>query len=232
MQYFHRKYTLDDFSEILEKHNIDVELVNFIDPTIIFECALNELDIDSVRKFNMKINSCKIKVSPERVQEYLDKRFEIDEPELKKYIDDKNITYKPIEKWTTEELEKDYEETRNASIASPYTFRQDYYNLFVNRVNRLKKRVRYTELLIDLLCKNKKKHIKSKQLDFLADVFEITIDENGDISRASFVKLVSVLVIGTENLEYATKEGNDLRSYLYHCSPVTLLRFVLSHSHK
>lgn len=210
-------YSLDDFAEVLKKNGVDVDSVSYVDPSLIFECVASELKIkNDLSEYKKMIKSKKVTINEEMVKDFLDKRFSEKEPEIKRYIESLGKVFKPIEKWSTEELAEDMMLSEKVSIASEYMFRQDYYDLFINRVEILKKRINYTVYFIELLSGNKKSNLEDNaKFDYLKGVYCIDMDASGDISRNNFTSLCSLLINATYNLEYATFEANNLESYLY-----------------
>ena len=156
------------------------------------------------------VSSAQVVVTKEQVKEFLRKRFEEDDSELKKRIEN----FKPkrsmdLAEWTDEDIKESSKEFFDDIRAVRYCFEPyalEYFN-------------RYTTILRNktLLLLNVIEKIGNRDTISIYDLItelDIQLDENDNISKEDIIRLITPTVYNIGELNEKVSKANDLSTYL------------------
>lgn len=156
------------------------------------------------------VNSAQVVVTKEQITEFLEKRFEEDDLELKKRIESpKHKRSGDITKWTDEDIEAYSQEFADGISASRYYFEPytlEYFNKYSNIVRNK------ALSLLNIIEKIGNRDSISIQ-DSIIEL-DIQLDENGNISKEDIIRLITPTVDNIEKLYEKVSKANDLSTYL------------------
>lgn len=180
--------------------------------------------LDDIRN---EINNTRVIVFNEQIIEYLERKFEEENPELKKRIEKPKVKRnKNIVEWTEEDIEASSQEFIDNISASRYCFEPytlEYFKRYSNIVRNK------ALLLLTIIEKIGNKDSMSIQ-DLILEL-DIQLDETGNISRNDIIRLITPTVYNISELNEKVIKANDLTTYLtFKISKHSLRRDGLSES--
>lgn len=157
-----------------------------------------------------EVNSAQIIVTEEQITEFLEKKFEEENSELKKRIE----SSKPkrsgnIAKWTDEDIKASSQEFIDGISALRYYFEPytlEYFKRYSNIVRNK------ALLLLNVIEKIGNRNTLSIQ-DLITEL-DIQLDEHGNISKENIIRLITPTVYNIEKLNEKVSKANDLSTYL------------------
>lgn len=168
----------------------------------IFDAKLSDI-------INM-VNSAQIVVTREQIIEFLEKRFEEEDKELKKRIENpKPKRSRNIAKWTDEDIEASSQEFVDSISAGRYFF-EPYTLEYFNRYSKIVRNKAL--LLLNIIEKIGNRNTASIQ-DLITEL-DIQLDENGNISKEDIIRLITPTVYNIKELNEKVSKANDLSTYL------------------
>ena len=163
----------------------------------------------SFEEIKKNVKNSKITVTKEQIENYLEQKLIIEDPELKKRIENpKPKRSRDISKWTEQDIEDAAQELDDSiSIGrycfDPYTL--EYFNRYTTIVkNKVKK-------LLNIIEKISNKNITSIQ-DILTDL-DIVLDENGNILKSDIIRLITPTIYNINELNEKISKANDFFTY-------------------
>ena len=191
------------FNEKVKFYNSEIII------TILEDC-LNK-DIATIKK---ELVELKINITNEQIVEFLDKKFEEENPEIRTRVKNPK-PLKPLSdkvdlvKITDEDIEESTQHFADQLTAARYNYDSytlDYFKKYTNIV-----RNKSTKIL-DIILKISNKET-SDIVDLLVEL-DIQLDENGNISKEDIVRLVSPFVHNYNGLVEKINNANNLETYL------------------
>lgn len=156
------------------------------------------------------VNSAQVVVTKEQITEFLEKKWEEEDPELKKRIESpKPKRSGNIAKWTDEDIESSSQEFVDGISAGRYYFEPytlEYFNKYSNIVRNK------VLLLLNVVEKIGNRDTMSIQ-DLITEL-DIQLDESGNISRDDIIRLITPTVYNIGDLNEKVSKANDLSTYL------------------
>lgn len=160
-----------------------------------------------------KIANSNVTVTGEQIKAYLDELFEMEEPEVKKRIQDREnqpIVHKPIDLVHLSDLdiEKmslkfDDELVQDRYYFEPYTLQ--YYKKYISII---KSKTLLLLSIIEKIGTNDYSSVKSMLNDLDIEIMD------GKISREDIIRLIEPMVYNFYRLQERAQRGNDLNTYL------------------
>lgn len=210
---------IDVFMEVnMAKYNFekyfsdsDVKYYDAKTLIVILEDILGK-DINAIRN---DIDSLKINVDRKQIEEYLDKVFEDENPELKKRIENPKPR-KDLVKGRLSLLDitiEDIEESSRAFVDQLDAIRYSFEPYTLEYFNRYTDIVRNKAIIILNIIEK----IANKDCDSIVDLMmkiDIQLNENGDITKEDIVRLISPFVYNFNMLNEKVNSANNLSTYL------------------
>lgn len=165
---------------------------------------------NSIEEIKKSINESKIVVTKEEIEDFLQKKFAEEEPEVKNRLENpKTIRSGNIAEWT-EQDRKDASRQFADRIHSakysfdPYTLEyfEKYTTIVRNKIN----------LLLSIIEKIGNKDASSIE-EVLSDL-DIKLDDNGNILKNDIIRLITPTVYNIKTFKSKISEANNLDTYL------------------
>ena len=210
---------IDVFMEVnMAKYNFekyfsdsDVKYYDAKTLIVILEDILGK-DINAIRN---DIGSLKINVDRKQIEEYLDKVFEEENPELKKRIENPKPRKNLVEGRLSllDITVEDIEESSRAFVDKLDAIRYSFEPYTLEYFNRYTDIVRNKAIIILNIIEK----IANKDCDSIVDLMMkiyIQLNENGDITKEDIVRLISPFVYNFNMLNEKVNSANNLSTYL------------------
>ena len=181
----------------------------YYDPKYIVTILENILGnrLDDIKN---EINNVQVVVSKEQITEYLEKKFEEEDPELKRRVESqKHKRNRNTGKLTDEDIKAYSQKLVDGLNAERYHFEPYTLKYFNKYSNIVKNKVL---LLITIIEKIGNKDSLSIQ-DLIKDL-DIQLDENGNILKEDIIRLITPTVYNINDLNEKITKANDLSTYL------------------
>mgnify|MGYP003291241839 CR=1 FL=1 len=196
----------------LEKYFENTEIKHYDSKILItiLEDILGK-DIDTVK---IELDELRIVVSAEQIVEYLNNKFEDEEPEVKARLENPKPS-KPLSdkiefnKILIEDIEESKQGFADRLTAARYGFDSytlNYFNKYSNIVRNKAKKI------LGIIEK-----IANKDYSTIADLiieYDIQLDENGNISKEDIIRLIPPFVHNYNSLVEKVNAANNLETYL------------------
>lgn len=168
-------------------------------------------DIDTIKA---ELDELKITIDAEQIVEYLNNKFEEEEPEVKARLENPKPR-KPLSdkiefnKISIEDIEESSQRFADELTAARYRFDSyalNYFNKYSNIVRNKAKKI------LDIIEK-----IANKDYSTIADLiieYDIVLDENGNISKEDIIRLIPPFVHNYSSLIEKVNAANNLETYL------------------
>lgn len=173
--------------------------------TILENILGNKLD-----NIKNNVSNTQVVVTKEQIVEFLEKRFEEEEPELKKKIESpKSKRSGNFGRWTDKDIKSYSQEFIDGLSAERYYFEPyslEYFNRYSNIVRDK------ALLLLNIIDKIGNRDTISIQ-DLITEL-DIQLDENGNISKEDIIRLITPTVYNIGELNEKVSEANNLSTYL------------------
>lgn len=212
----------------------DLNLDNYFDngensfyDSMVIITILEDILGKSIVEIKEDVNAKQIIVTKEQIEEYLEKKFIEEDPELKKRIDNpKPKRSSNIAKWTGKDIEDASQKFVDSISVTRYIFEPyslKYFNKYTtivrNKIN----------MLLNIIEQIGVKNIQSIQ-NILIDL-DIALDESGNISKNDIIRLIIPTVYNINELNAKLEKANDLSTYLsFKESKHSLMRDGISES--
>lgn len=156
------------------------------------------------------VNSAQVVVTKEQITEFLEKKFEEEDSELKNRIESpKPKRSRNTTKWTDEDIEASSQEFVDSISYGRYYFEPyalEYFNKYSTIVRNK------VLLLLNVIEKIGNRDTVSIQ-DLITEL-DIQLDENGNISKEDIIRLITPTVYNIGKLNEKVSKANDLSTYL------------------
>ena len=195
----------------MDKYNFsqyfDMEDIKYYEPKIIITILEDILgkNLDTVKS---ELDDLKICVDRQQIEEYLDKKFEEEDPELKKRIENPKPR-KMGGNIAEQDIEDSTQEFGDRLSAARYYFELytlKYFNRYSNIVRNKSKKI------LNIIEK-----IVNKDYTDIADLLvelDIQLDENGNIEKEDIIRLILPFVHNYNSLVEKINTANNLETYL------------------
>lgn len=196
----------------LEKYFDNAEIKHY-DPKILITILEDILSKD-INTIKTELDELKIVVSDEQILEYLYNKFEEEEPDVKRRLENPKPS-KPLSdkiefnKISIEDIEESSQHFADQITASRYGFDSytlNYFNKYSSIVRRKAKRI------LDIIEK-----IANKDYSTIADLIielDIQLDANGNISKEDIIRLIPPFIHNYNSLVEKVNSANNLETYL------------------
>lgn len=181
----------------------------YYDPKFVITILENIFDtnFDDIKN---TVNRAQVVVTKEQITEFLEKKWEEENPELKKRIESpKPKRSGNIAKWTDEDIKASSQEFVDGISAGRYYFEPytlEYFNRYSNIVRNK------TLLLLNVIEKIGNRDTISIQ-DLITEL-DISFDGSGNISKEDIIRLITPTVYNIGELNEKVTKANDLSTYL------------------
>jgi len=157
-----------------------------------------------------KINDTQITVTKEQITDFLEKKFEEEDPELKRRIENpKHKRTNNLIKLTDKNIEDSVQAFIDEISVSRYYFEPYTLQYFNKYTSIVRDKILLLLNIIEQIGNRNSMPIK----DLIAEL-DIRLDENGNISKEDIIRLITPVVYNIEILEEKVSEANDLSTYL------------------
>lgn len=199
---------IDKYVDLLGRYAIYGENGYFIEPFIIHTILVDELKLGmSYNGMKEFINEASITINEDEIEEFLDKKFEEENPELKKRMETPRTTSSIIKlgKASTERF-------IDGLSAGRYYFEPYSLKFFKIYISILKEKCKTLFSVLEDLekCKSGELTEETKQR-FLDLDFHIS---NGNIYITDAERLADAIIYNFKDLYDKVKQGNNLETYL------------------
>lgn len=196
----------------LEKYFENIE-IKYYEPRVLVTILEDILGKD-IETIKTELSKLKIVVTTEQIKEYLDNKFEEEEPEVKERLENPKPS-KPLSdkiefnKISIEDIEESSQRFGDQLTAARYGFDSytlNYFNKYSNIVRNKSKKI------LDIIEK-----IVNKDYSTIADLIielDIQLDENGNISKEDIIRLIPPFVHNYNSLVEKVNTANNLETYL------------------
>lgn len=204
---------IDDFVAFLNKyaHN------DYVSPEI-FEVVITDKLNLSTNEIVEFIKNNKIVLTDKQIKEYLDRKFESEQPDLKKRIESK-VNRKSILDLSEEELKNlSKEEFNDGLSALKYEFDPNALKYFKKYVDILKFKILKLLDLINFAKMNKLKqyeNVGAKNINKILLHYGIKMNEDGDLYYQGFINLLKPLIYNVQKLNTVLELANNLDTYIF-----------------
>lgn len=200
----------------MKKYNFskyfDVEDIKYYEPRIIITILEDILGKD-LCTIKSDIEELKITIDRKQIEDFLDKTFEEEEPEVKARLENPKPR-KPLSdkiefnNLSTEDIEESSQRFGDELTAARYGFDPytlDYFHNYSNIVRNKAKKI------LDIIEKIVNKDFSI--VDILTEL-DIQLDENGNISKEDIIRLISPFINNYNLLVEKINTANNLETYL------------------
>lgn len=196
----------------LEKFFVNTE-IKYYEPEILITILEDILGKD-IEMVKMELDELKIVFNAEQIVDYLNNKFEKEEPEVKARIENLKPSKQlseliDLNRITYEEIEKSSQHFWDQLTAARYEF--DSYTL--NYFNKYSEIVRNkARKILDII-----EEIVNKDYSNVADLMvelDIQLDENGNITREDIIRLILPFIHNYNSLVEKVNIANNLETYL------------------
>lgn len=163
-----------------------------------------------IEEIRQDVNNKQITVTRRQIENYLERRFAEEEPELKIRISKPiNRRSKYIAAWTKQDINDASQEFVDSLSASKYKFEPYTLEYFDKYTTIVRNKI---NLLLDIISKISIKDTSSIQ-ETLTDL-DIILDQNGDILKEDVIRLIQPTIYNMDELYGKVDQANNLETYL------------------
>ena len=187
----------------------DGEDIKYYEPKIIITILEDILGKD-LSTIKSDIEQLKINVDRKQIEDFLYKRFEEEEPEVKARLENPKSRKRSdnIVEWTQQDIEESSQRFGDELTAARYRFDSytlDYFHKYSSVVRNKSKKI------LDIIEKIVNKD--STVVDLLIEL-DIQLDENGNITKEDIIRLISPFIHNYNQLVEKVNNANNLETYL------------------
>ena len=215
---------IDEFVDLLNNYAIYGENGYYIDPLVMTKIIVDKLHLsmsyDNIIEY---IKNAKIDVTENQIKQYLDERFEIENPELKQKLANQKYGNKNILEWTKNEIEDKTESFVDELRASKYSFDSYTLEYFIKYIDILKEKSLRLFYLVDKIKEHKidgwhfdcEQQVEWDEIEEQLIDYDIKINEDGNIYYQDLIRLLTPLIQNVLDLKDMMEKANNLETYLY-----------------
>lgn len=197
----------------MKKYNFskyfDVEDTKYYEPRIIITILEDILGKD-LSTIKSDIEELKITIDKQQIEDFLDKTFEEEEPEVKERLENPKPRKRSnnIVEWTEQDIQESTQHFGDRLTAARYgfdSFTLDYFHKYSSIVRKKAKKI------LDIIEKIINKD--SSVVDLLTEL-DIQLDKNGNISKEDIIRLILPFIHNYNELFEKVNNANNLETYL------------------
>lgn len=191
--------------------DLDISEDKYCDSILIIKILEDIMD-KSFLCIKDSVTQCNIFVDDNQIEEYLNKKFEIENLDLKQRIESKepkrgsSINF---DQANLEDIRNSSQEFIDGLEAQRYAFSPYTLEYFKTYVSILKRKI---STLLDLMEKIAYKD--SKSIQKLLDDLDIKLDDDGNILKSDIIRLITPTIYNIKDLYEKVSQANDLSTYL------------------
>lgn len=214
---------IDEFVDLLNNYAIYGENGYYIEPLVMTKIIVDNLQLSmSYNSIIEYIKDAKVNVTEEQIKEYLDKKFELENPELKRKFATRKSRTKNICEWTQVEIEVATEEFVDELRASKYSFDSYTLEYFRKYIDILKEKGLKLFYLVDKIQEHKLHgwHFNCEQENEWDEIekqlidYDIKLNADGNIYYQDLIRLLTPLIQNVLQLKEMLEKANNLETYL------------------
>ena len=214
---------IDEFVDLLNNYAIYGENGYYIEPLVMTKIIVDNLQLSmSYNNIIEYIKDAKVNVTEEQIKEYLDKKFELENPELKQKLATRKSRTKNICEWTKIEIEVATEEFVDELRASKYFFDSYTLEYFRKYIDILKEKSLKLFYLVDRIQEHKLHgwHFNCEQETEWDEIekqlidYDIKLNADGNIYYQDLIRLLTPLIQNVLQLKEMLEKANNLETYL------------------
>lgn len=191
--------------------DLDISEDKYCDSILIIK-ILEDIMSKSFTCIKNDVTQCNVFVDSNQIEEYLNKKFEIENLELRQRIEGekpKKVRSINFDQVNLEYIRNSSQEFIDGLEAQRYAFSPYTLEYFKTYVSILKRKI---SRLLDLMEKIAYKD--SKSIQQLLDNLDIKLDDAGNILKSDIIRLIKPTIYNIKALCEQVNKANDLSTYL------------------
>ncbi len=206
---------VDGYIDLLNRYALYGDNGYYVDPQMIHRMVVDELKLSmSFESIEVFVETCKITLTEEEIENFLDKVMDEEKPTLKEQL---NQPYKPNSKNILECTKEDIHKAASAFgteiLKSRYVFEPYSLQYFKKYTSILKEKCGTLLEILNDLIKIKDDTIQEEEWDRIIDL-DFHINEFGDVYFSDIERLTNAIIYNVSDLYDKVAKGNSVQTYL------------------
>lgn len=188
---------------------------NFIEPHIIGMMLFDELKLANVEEF---VNGASITISEDEIKEFLDKKMDEEQPNLKQKLKEEMktssiITFTSDAEENQRKIDASIEKMKDMATASRYYFEPYSLQYFKTYISILKEKCQTLCSVLNDISRCKSEELSEEAQQRLNDL-DFHINSKGNIHFKDAERLADAIIYNVKDLCEKVQAGNNLETYL------------------